>query len=149
MKSEEKSEFYTPKGYRAIDHILVTESMEDYMECMYRITSIQGGYARIRDVASMLNVHPSSASKMVNKLESMDLVQYSRYGIIQLTPAGEEMGAYLVLRHKTIDAFLRLINGTDNEMRQTEQIEHFLNKKTVENLEKVTAYLMSEKWRDV
>jgi len=40
---------------------------------------------RINTLAEMLNVRPSSATKMVQKLSEKGFVEYKRYGIITLT----------------------------------------------------------------
>lgn len=145
MKVKKKSEFYTPKGYRMIDSISITESMEDYIEMICRIAQ-EEGFARISDLSGRLNVMPSSASKMVNKLEGAGLVVFPKYGVIQLSEEGKRMGCYLIWRHKTLENFLCLINESDNETKEVEQIEHFINEQTAKNIEKVTEHLKSVHW---
>lgn len=145
MKVRKKSEFYTPKGYRMIDPISITESMEDYVEMICRIAQDEG-FARINDLSVRLNVTPSSASKMVNKLEAAGLVDFPKYGVIQLSEEGKKMGSYLIWRHKTLEHFLCLINGSDHETKEVEQIEHFISEQTVKNIEKVAEYLISTHW---
>ena len=39
------------------------------------------------------------------------------------------------LSHEVLNKFFCLINGTSNETEQIEQIEHFINKHTIENIE--------------
>lgn len=146
MRVRKKSEFYTPKGYRRIDPLSITESMEDYVEMICKIAQDEG-FARINDLAVRLNVTPSSASKMVNKLEGAGLAVFPKYGVIQLSEEGKRMGSYLIWRHKTLENFLFLINGSDNETKEVEQIEHFINEQTAQNIEKVAEYLKSVNWR--
>jgi Mn-dependent DtxR family transcriptional regulator len=45
-----------------------TPSMEDYIEQIYNLIE-EKGYARVSDIAEGLSVHPSSVTKMVQKLD--------------------------------------------------------------------------------
>lgn len=40
----------------------------------------------------------------------------------------------MLCRHEVIHAFLCFLNGSSNELEEAEKIEHFLSRKTVENL---------------
>ena len=142
---DKKSEFYTLTGYRMISNVPLTESLEDYIEMICRIAN-EEGYTRINDLSRMLNVSPSSASKMVNKLRVMGFVRFPKYGIIQMTEKGNDMGAYLIWRHTTIERFLRLINGSENVTKAVEQLEHYIDEQTAKNIEKVSGFLMEKQW---
>ena len=110
-------------------------SMEDYLEMIYRIDT--GGRAvRVRDLASSLGVSASSASKMTASLRERGLVNFEKYGYITLTESGRLAGEYLLHRHNVVNSFLCALNGTENEISETEKIEHYLRRATVENMEK-------------
>jgi len=130
------NKFYTLKGYALLEDSAITTSMEDYLEMIFRIYS-NGEIVRIGILAERLNVTPSSATKMVSNLKKQGLVLYEKYGHIQLTNTGEELGSYLVFRHDVLHQFLCLINKSDNELEQVEKIEHFINKKTVQNIKRL------------
>lgn len=49
-----------------------TPSMEDYIEQIYLLID-EKGYARVSDIAEALSVHPSSVTKMVQKLDKDDI----------------------------------------------------------------------------
>jgi len=127
------NKFYTLKGYALHEGNAITSSMEDYLEMIYRIYS-NGEAVRIGALAESLNVKPSSATKMVNKLKKQGLVSSEKYAYIKLTEAGKELGKYLVFRHDTLHRFLCYINKSENELAQVEKIEHFINAETVENI---------------
>ena len=129
----ENNRFYTLKGYSLIENNLITSSMEDYLEMIYKIHAA-GEAVRIGVIAQKLNVKPSSATKMVSNLKNQCLVSSEKYGYIQLTEAGIELGKYLVFRHDTLHRFLCYINRSDDELEQVEKIEHFINAETVENI---------------
>ena len=113
------------RGYELLDHgkRLLTPAMEDYLEMIYR-NSLQEGYTRINILSELLNVRPSSTTKMVQKLADMGLLDYKRYGIILLTDKGKKIGEFLLQRHNIIEKFLQTIGVNENILVQTELIEH-------------------------
>lgn len=135
--------FYTLKGYQMNEGAELTTAMEDYLEMICR-TSLESGIVRISDLSKMLNVKPSSATKMVQHLKELGYVNSEKYGQIELTEVGTAAGAYLLYRHDVISRFLCILNKSENELEQVEKIEHFLNRKTVENISKLTQRLEVE-----
>lgn len=129
----DERDFYTQKGYQMRSPQAVTSAMEDYLEMICRQAQTEG-YARINFLAHQLNVRPSSASKMVYHLRDLGLVAFEKYGLIQPTAEGEQLGSYLLYRHDLLHRFFCWVNGTDNELEQVEQVEHFINKGTLCNL---------------
>ncbi|MDD4169746.1 MAG: iron dependent repressor, metal binding and dimerization domain protein [Desulfotomaculaceae bacterium] len=135
-------EFHTFRGYEIIkknkEHL--TPSMEDYLEMIYRNCQ-EEGYVRISKLAEKLNVKASSASKTVSKLAEIGHLDYEKYGIIRLTTKGEIMGAFLLDRHETVEAFLRHIGVLDTVLLETELIEHYLSIDTVKNIKILNEFL--------
>ena len=130
---DKNSDFYTLKGYQLIENARITSSMEDYLEMICRMLQTRE-FVRINELAEMLHVKPSSASKMVNHLKLSDLVTFEKYGYIKPTVKGYSAGEYLLYRHDVLHELLCFINGSENELEQVEKIEHFLNKKTIDNM---------------
>lgn len=128
--------FYTLKGYAINREQQLTYAMEDYLEMIARLSE-EGKAVHIGEIAAMLHVSPSSASKMVNRLAGQHLVDCKPYGSIALSETGQQLGAYLLYRHDIIEQFLRWLNHSEQELEQTEKIEHFLNRETVYNLERL------------
>lgn len=135
MKSSDKS-FHTYRGYELLrqEKIALTPSMEDYLEMIYRTCKARG-YVRMTNLAEQLNVQAPSATKTVQKLTKMGLLVYEKYGVIQLTDKGKKIGAFLLKRHRIVEAFLKNIGVKDDILHQTEMIEHHLTLDTVENLD--------------
>jgi DtxR family Mn-dependent transcriptional regulator len=123
--------FHTVRGYELLNQgsNVLTPSMEDYLEMSYRLGKDKG-YARISDLAQALNVQPPSASKMVQKLAEMGYLNYERYGVIEFTELGREIGEYLLKRHETIQSFLIMIGVVHNTLEDTEKIEHSISEET-------------------
>lgn len=125
-------EFHTVRGYQLLkqEKSALTPAMEDYLEMIFR-NSGGKGYSRIIEIAGLLNVKASSATKMVQKLGELGLLQYKKYGMIILTERGREIGEYLLQRHQIIEEFLRTIGITDNLLVETELIEHNISPGTL------------------
>jgi Mn-dependent DtxR family transcriptional regulator len=114
--------------------------MEDYLEKIYEL--IRGkGYARVSDIASELNLQPSSVTKMVQKLDEAGYLHYEKYRIITLTPEGEKLGKAMGQRHRMLEGFLRLL-GVPEETIQTdvEGIEHHVSPATVKGLQELVGF---------
>ncbi|MEM5769540.1 MAG: metal-dependent transcriptional regulator, partial [Bacillota bacterium] len=91
-------EFYTLKGYARIADGELTSAMEDYLEMIARLTR-QSEQVRVNDLSKMLHVKASSVTKMIQQLGQAGFVQYKKYGDIDLTDKGREIGEYLLYRH--------------------------------------------------
>lgn len=131
---DNNSDFYTLKGYQLNDNAQITSSMEDYLEMICRMLKKQD-VVRINELADRLHVKPSSASKMVSNLKQLGLVSFEKYGYIKPTTKGFRVGEYLLYRHDVLNEFLCLINHSEDETEQVEKIEHFLDEKTIRNIE--------------
>lgn len=126
--------FYTLKGYQMIEGEKFTPAMEDYLEMIYRIIQ-KNNSVKIRDLSKNLNVQPSSSSKMVQHLNRLGYIEAAKYGSITLTEKGKAAGNYLLYRHNVINSFLCLLNHSDNQLEETEKIEHFFSQQTIINLD--------------
>ncbi len=112
---------------------LLTSSMEDYLEMIYRIC-IEDGYIRINQLALKLNVRPSSATKIVQKLKKFGLIDYQKYAIIQLTDEGREIGQFLLKRHEIVEEFLKKLGIKETLLKDTEMMEHDISINTVKSI---------------
>lgn len=139
------SNFHTLKGYQQNSSNLLTPSMEDYLEMIYRLLQ-KDSVVRIGELSKNLNVKPSSSTKIVQHLKEKGFITYQQYGYINLTEQGKEMGNYLYKRHGILHDFFCTLNHSTNELEQVEMVEHFINRTTVENLEKLTAFLRDQNY---
>lgn len=135
--------FRTQKGYDLNSEHDLTLAMEDYLEMICRNLN-DDNYIRVSTLANLLNVQASSASKMVSNLKKLGLVDYEKYGVIKPTERGNEYGSYFLYRHKVLNEFFCYLNGTESELKQVEQIEHYLTYSTVKNIEKLLSKLKKE-----
>lgn len=122
------------------DNIL-TASMEDYLEMICRL-SMNTGFTRIHELSEALNVHPPSATRMVQRLGELNLLKYEKYGVIILKESGRKMGEALLKRHNMIEAFLRLLGISEEQvLTETEKVEHTLSEETAKCFEEYISFI--------
>ncbi|KQL53758.1 manganese transport transcriptional regulator [Heyndrickxia shackletonii] len=111
-----------------------TPSMEDYIEQIYLLIESKG-YARVSDIAEALSVHPSSVTKMVQKLDKDDYLVYEKYRGLILTSKGKKIGKRLVDRHDLLEKFLQIIGvKVENIYQDVEGIEHHLSWNSIDRI---------------
>jgi len=140
---EELSKFHTVRGYQLLyqNKNLLTSAMEDYLEMIYR-SSLVEGYMRINTISELLNVAAPSATKMVQKLTKLGLLDYKKYGIIFLTENGREIGKFLLERHNIIEAFLKNLGVEEDSLVETELIEHNISANTLIKISLFNKFLL-------
>ncbi len=140
------SDFHTFRGYEILDREKkkLTPSMEDYMEMIYRVC-MDNSYVRMNQLAEKLNVRTSSSTKIVQKLNALNLVHYEKYGLIELSDKGRILGEFLYHRHQVIEKFLELIGSHNNVLKDTELIEHYVRPELLQNLEYFNAFMEENK----
>lgn len=133
------NEFFTFGEYMKKEDSQLTASMEDYLEMIYRLSKDKD-YTRVHDLAKALNIKQPSATNMMQKLADLHLVDYEKYGIITLTPNGQQLGQHLLKRHEIIQEFLKLLGITEGVHEVTEKIEHTINLETLNAFEDFVAF---------
>ncbi|QJD82273.1 transcriptional regulator MntR [Cohnella herbarum] len=117
-----------------------TPSMEDYLERIYRLIE-EKGYARVSDIAEGLEVHPSSVTKMIQKLDKDSYLIYEKYRGLVLTNKGKKMGKRLVDRHLLLENFLQIIGVQEDKIYgDVEGIEHHLSWDSITCIETLVEY---------
>ena len=142
---EEIRKFHTVRGYQLLEQNkkLLTSSMEDYLEMIYR-NCLKDGYMRINVLSELLNVKPSSTTKMVQKLTEIGLLDYKKYGIIFLTENGREIGKFLLARHQILETFLKNLGVEESILLETELIEHNITANTLQKIDLLNKFIESE-----
>jgi len=120
----------------------VSIAAEDYLEAIYELM-LDKGFATTGMVAERIGVNPSTATRMLKKLDEQGLARFYPYSNVILTSKGEQVGRRIQERHRVLDDFLRLLGIDDSETRREdiEGLEHHLSEETLRALEELTAYL--------
>lgn len=124
-----------------------TPSMEDYLERIYKLID-EKGYARVSDIAEGLEVHPSSVTKMIQKLDKDEYLIYEKYRGLVLTNKGKKIGKRLVDRHQLLEEFLGMI-GVEHEniYKDVEGIEHHLSWDSITRIATLVEYFKRDNSR--
>lgn len=105
----------------------LTDTQERYLETIFRLET-ELRVARVKDIASTLDVKAPTVTNIVKGLAEKGMVDYEPYGIISLTEEGSKAGRDLVLRHQATLDFLHNILGVPKSTAESvaAQIEHTL-----------------------
>jgi len=124
-----------------------TPSMEDYIEQIYILIDTKG-YARVSAIADALLVHPSSVTKMVQKLDKDGYLNYEKYQGFVLTKKGKKVGERLVYRHELLEEFLEIIGVDEDKIYDdVEGIEHHLSWNSIDRIGDLVHYFKSDENR--
>ena len=111
---------------------------------IYRLSINNDFGIRVNDLSEALNVKPPSTTKMMKRLLELNICEYKKHGAIYLTENGVNIGKYLLLRHNTIETFLKYLGVKETLFDQTEKIEHLINSETLECINKFLAQKVNE-----
>ena len=125
----------------AHDRAAVTESMEDYLECISDLESTKG-YACVSDVAEALRLNRASTSIMVKRLGKLGFLRYEPYRGFALTPEGSRVAEKIRKRHAMLADLFQLM-GLDarNHLSDIEGIEHHLSERAFRRFAQLAAHL--------
>ncbi|TXI85458.1 MAG: metal-dependent transcriptional regulator [Crocinitomicaceae bacterium] len=94
------------------------------------------------ELATGLQVKPSTANDMLKKLRQKELIDYEKYGKIHLTELGTKIGMEIIRKHRLWETFLyEKLEFTWDEVHEVaEQLEHIQSEKLVEKLDKFLGF---------
>lgn len=120
---------------------MTTVRAEDYLEAIDTIVR-RKGYAKVKDVARILDVGLSSVTGMFQKLSDEGFVNYEKYSGVTLTPKGKRIANELKEKHNTLKEFFLML-GISDEIADEDacKIEHAVNTKTMERLTKFVEFV--------
>ncbi|MFP3199270.1 MAG: metal-dependent transcriptional regulator [Thermoproteus sp.] len=113
---------------------------EHYLETIYALS--KGGKVTLSALAEALGVRPSSAQKMLKRLDELGYITYRGRGGIEITERGLAVLEGLDRAHRTLAEFFRAI-GVDGELAETEaeKLEHLMDPRVVERIARLTEAL--------
>jgi Mn-dependent DtxR family transcriptional regulator len=119
----------------------LSTSNEDYLERISELIE-KKGYARVSDIAEILNIKPASVTRMVQKLESLGYLNVEKYRGLTLTEKGKTIGKRIGKRHTILKEFLTYLNiPTETLEKDIDGLEHHLSDITVEAIADLTESL--------
>jgi len=130
------------KLYKKTGEHRLTKGLEDYMKAIY-IISKRKKIVRVKDIAKLLKVKPSSVTVSLRKLSEIGLIEYEKHGYIDLTEEGLKVANKLSSRYHSIEYFLEKILGLPREIAENDacSMEHYLHDKTVNRIRKFVKFI--------
>lgn len=122
-------------------------STEDYLERISELIA-RKGYARVVDIAELLEVSRPSVTAMVQRLADAGYLHYEKYRGLVLTEKGQSVGQRIRDRHATLKRLLSLLR-LDEAIQENdiEGLEHSLSPATLERLTDLTEFLEEQRER--
>ena len=122
---------------------MISSNVEDYLKAIFQLSSEdEEKKVGTNQLAEYLNIKPASASVMLKKLRTRELVSYEKYGRIGLTPKGWNIAVALIRRHRLWETFLhQKLNFTWDEVHElAHDLEHIRSEKLIRELDKHLGY---------
>lgn len=124
---------------------MATETEENYIKAIFKITEKNQGTANTNAIAKHLNTSAASVTDMLRRLSEKDYFHYEKYKGVYLTSKGIQMATQLVRKHRLWEVFLvdKLDFQWDEVHDIAEQLEHVDSDELITRLDK---YLGSPKY---
>lgn len=102
--------------------------VEDYLKSIYAL-SIDGAHVTPSMLAEHFSVSPAAVTKMVKRLRTLKLVNYSRSTGISLTGEGLKIALEILRHHRLIELYLLKALGYrwDQVHEEAERLEHVIS----------------------
>lgn len=120
----------------------LTKSLEDYLEAIY-IISLEKKVVRVKEVAGILDVSTPSVVDAISKLTEAGYVIHEKYGYLNLSKKGIEIGKEIYKTHEELYDFFRKVLGVSDKTSKKDacRIEHFISKETLERMKKFIRFI--------
>ncbi|UCC92928.1 MAG: metal-dependent transcriptional regulator [Thermoplasmata archaeon] len=107
---------------------------EQYIETIDTVQR-QKGYAKVKDVATVLEVGLPTVTEMFGKLDEAGLINYQKWSGVTLTEEGQAMADALREKHDTLREFLEIL-GVPEEVADGDAcaMEHNVSPETLDRL---------------
>ena len=116
----------------------ITKNIEDYLQAIFNLTHKEDvKKLGTNQLADYLGLSPASVSVMIKKMKEKQLVDYERYGKIELTKSGHEIALKLIRKHRLWETFLHQhMNFSWDEVHEVaHQLEHIHSPKLIRELD--------------
>lgn len=131
---------------------MLTKNEEDYLKALFHLTEeMEEDRAGVNQLAEYLNISPASVTAMLKKLKTKDLVEYERYGKLELSSDGKAIAVDLIRKHRLWETFLyKYLNFQWDEVHEVaEQLEHIKSRKLIDQLDKFLGHPIRDPHGDI
>lgn len=119
----------------------MTPNKEDYLKCIYEISTLEEKITN-KEIAARMHVSPPAVTEMLKKLSSEGFIAKESQKGYMLTELGLQQVSDLYRKHRLIEVFLiENLGYTPEEIHEeAEVLEHTVSDHFVEQLEKLLDY---------
>ncbi len=122
---------------------MATSTVEDYLkQILLEEQRSPGQLVSTGLIAAALSVAPGTATAMMKTLADSGLVRYEPYGGVNLTPAGQQLAAHVLRRHRLVELFLVEVMGMGwSEVHaEAELLEHVISDRLLARMDEMLGY---------
>ena len=143
MKKKDENRLESIKAAHQSVRTGSSSRMEDYLEVIAELVELKG-YATTLDISRYMSVSAPSVTKMLQRLDENEYLEYEKYHGINLTQKGTHIAETIRQKHGILLEFFEILGiGHDTANQDAEGIEHYLNPKTIKQLRKFITFLKS------
>jgi DtxR family Mn-dependent transcriptional regulator len=123
----------------------LTPHMEDYIEAI-AVLSEKNKVVRVKDIAASLKIKMPSVTSALNKLKDQGLIDYEKYGYIELTKKGNIISDRVISKHLCLKEFFNKVLNLPEDKSGNEacKIEHHIEPETCKRIHKLLIYINSD-----
>ena len=118
-----------------------TLAEENYLKSIYHL-SYNSINVSTNQIAALLKTKAASVTDMLKRLADKELINYTPYQGVNLTPAGENVAIHIIRKHRLWEYFLveKLHFKWDEVHDMAEEMEHISSKELIDRLDKFMGY---------
>lgn len=124
----------------------LSSNMEDYIETISMLAD-KNKVVRVKDIASRLEIKMPSVTAALNKLKEMELIEYEKYGSIELTQKGKQTADRICHRHYCLTDFFSEVLKLDTDEAEVVacNLEHDISSEACSRIHKFLEFYQDEK----
>src|SRR5690554_2268373 len=117
-------------------------TVEDYLKALYQLEQQDSAKARIKDIASLLDVSLPSVTTMMKSLDDSGFVERTAYRGVSLTEQGRLAALRVIRNHRLIELFLVEVLGYtwDEVHAEAERLEHAMSDMLTNRIDNYLGY---------
>jgi len=143
LKKKDDKRLESIKAAHQSEKMASSTRIEDYLEVISELVELKG-YATTLDISRYMDVSAPSVTKMLQRLDEGDFLEYEKYHGINLTSKGAQLAENIRQKHGILLEFFEILGiSHDTANQDAEGVEHHLNPKTIKQLRKFITFLKS------
>lgn len=120
---------------------MVGAAVQDYVKAIYKLTEGENRCTPTL-VAQRLTVSQAAVTKMVRRLQELNLVHYERSQELRLTPAGVKIALEIIRHHRLLELYLLEALGYtwDQVDAEAEKLEHVISEEFEDKIDALLGF---------